>query len=251
MPPRAIASQVPTTMSSAVAGAGVVAQQELQHHRRRELRRAAEPALAASYDARSDAAAPSSTSASTRRRGQLPRRGQRGDDPLPGLVHLVPPVPPGLGDRAEQPLEGPPRWGKYVPQKNGSPSGVRKHGHRPAALPGQRLGRLHVDGVDVGPLLAVDLDAARSGVHGRRRLAVLERLVRHDVAPVAGRVADARAARARPAAWPPRTPPSDQGHQSTGLSACCSRYGLVASARRLAMASSCPSARRGHAGPDP
>jgi hypothetical protein len=26
---------------------------------------------------------------------------------------------------------------------------------------------------------------------------------------------------------------SDQGHQCTGLSACCSRYGLVAEARRL------------------
>ena len=69
--------------------------------------------------------------------------------------------------------------------------GGEEHSHRPAAPPGQRLHRLHVDGVDVGPLLAVDLDVDEGAVHlGCRRL-VLERLVGHHVAPVARGVAHA------------------------------------------------------------
>ena len=72
----------------------------------------------------------------------------------------------------------------------GAPVGGEEHAHRPAARPGDGLDRLHVDGVDVGALLAVDLDADEGGVepvgHGR----VLEGLVGHDVAPVAGRVPD-------------------------------------------------------------
>ena len=54
----------------------------------------------------------------------------------------------------------------------------------------------HVDVVDVGPLLAVDLhvdEQARSSGGG---FGVLERLVRHDVAPVAGGVADRQQDRA-------------------------------------------------------
>ena len=62
--------------------------------------------------------------------------------------------------------------------------------HRPAAVPGERDDRVHVERVDVGPLLAVDLDVDEALVHERRRLVVLERLVLHDVAPVAGGVAD-------------------------------------------------------------
>ena len=63
-------------------------------------------------------------------------------------------------------------------------------GHRPAALTGHRLRGRHVDGVDVGPLLAVHLDGDEAGVDLLGRRLVLERLVRHDVAPVAGGVAD-------------------------------------------------------------
>jgi len=58
-------------------------------------------------------------------------------------------------------------------------------------MTGQRLGRLHVAGVDVRPLLAVDLDGHEVTVEiGRGRL-VLERLVRHHVAPVTRGIADA------------------------------------------------------------
>ena len=68
--------------------------------------------------------------------------------------------------------------------------GVEEDGHRPAALAGHRLHRLHVDRVDVGALLAVDLDVDEVLVHVGGGLGVLEGLALHHVAPVAGRVAD-------------------------------------------------------------
>src|SRR5258705_547175 len=63
------------------------------------------------------------------------------------------------------------------------------HRERPAAVTGEHLHRTHVDVVEVGPLLAVDLDAYEQVVHERGDPLVLERLVLHDVAPVARRVA--------------------------------------------------------------
>ena len=62
--------------------------------------------------------------------------------------------------------------------------------HRPAAGAGRRLHERHVDPVDVGTLLAVDLDRHEVLVELRGDAGMLERLVLHDVAPVAGRVAD-------------------------------------------------------------
>ena len=62
-----------------------------------------------------------------------------------------------------------------------------EHGQRPAArLAGkQGMGGL-VDLVEVGTLLAVDLDVDEVLVHHVRGVGVLEGLVRHHVAPVAG-----------------------------------------------------------------
>ena len=70
--------------------------------------------------------------------------------------------------------------------------GVRgeEHGERPAALLAELVQRAHVDRVDIGPLLAVDLDVDEQLVHHARGRLVLEALMRHDVAPMAGRVAD-------------------------------------------------------------
>ena len=65
-----------------------------------------------------------------------------------------------------------------------------EHRHRPAALSGERDDRVHVDRVDVGPLLAVDLHADEMLVHHPRGRVVLERLPLHHVAPVARGVAD-------------------------------------------------------------
>ena len=47
-----------------------------------------------------------------------------------------------------------------------------------------------VDTINVGPLLAVNLDIDVKLVHELRRFLVLERLVRHHVAPVTGGITD-------------------------------------------------------------
>jgi len=71
------------------------------------------------------------------------------------------------------------------------PHGVEEHGQRPAAAaPRQHLVRQLVDAVEVGALLAVHLYIDVKRVHQRGGGLVLERLVRHDVAPVTGAVAD-------------------------------------------------------------
>ena len=67
---------------------------------------------------------------------------------------------------------------------------VEEHGQRPAALLAQPVQRAHVDRVDVGPLLAVDFDVDVEFVHDGGGGLVLEAFVRHDVAPVTGRIPD-------------------------------------------------------------
>ena len=62
--------------------------------------------------------------------------------------------------------------------------------HRPSALAGHRLHGLHIDLVQVRPLLAIDFDADEIAVQALRDGRVLETLVGHHVAPVAGRIAD-------------------------------------------------------------
>ena len=60
--------------------------------------------------------------------------------------------------------------------------------HGPAAAVRQRLDISHVDAVDVGPLLAVNLDRHEVHVQQPRDRFVFKRLVRHHVTPMAGRV---------------------------------------------------------------
>ncbi len=68
--------------------------------------------------------------------------------------------------------------------------GGEEHGERPAALLAELVQRAHVDRVDIGALLAVDLDVDEQLVHHRRGGVVLEALMGHHVAPMAGGVAD-------------------------------------------------------------
>ena len=68
--------------------------------------------------------------------------------------------------------------------------GRAEHVERPAAVTLQQLHGVHVDVVDIGPFLAVDLDADDEVVLELRDLLVLERFALHHVAPVAGGVAD-------------------------------------------------------------
>jgi hypothetical protein len=50
--------------------------------------------------------------------------------------------------------------------------------------------RRHVDLIDVRPLLAIDFDVDEEFVHHGRGGVILKTFVRHDVAPMTGRIAD-------------------------------------------------------------
>ena len=121
------------------------------------------------------------------------------------------------------------------PGEEGPPVGQAEHRHRPAADAGHGLHRVHVDGVDVGALLPVDLDVDEQVVHERSDLGVLERLVGHDVAPVARRVADRHAARARHAGGRCSTPRRPTGTSRPGCRRAGAGTGWSRSARRLLM----------------
>ena len=92
-----------------------------------------------------------------------------------------------------------------------------EHGERPAALLSHAVQRRHVDVVDVGTFLPVDLHVDEIAVHQRGGRLVLEALVRHHVAPVAGGVADRQDRAVEPARLLERGAPQDR--QCTGLSA--------------------------------
>ena len=65
-----------------------------------------------------------------------------------------------------------------------------EHAHRPAPAAGRGLHGLHVDGIDVRALLPVYLHAHEVPVHDLGDRRVRERLVPHDVTPMARGVAD-------------------------------------------------------------
>ena len=215
MPPSAIASSVRARHLLLAA-----AQQELEHRRRRELRRAAPAApLAGRSPSRRFACACVEQRLVERLGRRLQPRARRGcarraSPPTRSTSSRWPSHASATASstclNAGSPCRG--SGGKYVPPKNGSPAGRQEDGHRPAALAGQRDDRVHVDRVEVGPLLAVDLDADEVLVHHARGQRVLERLALHHVAPVAGRVADREqdrlvlVARARERLVAPRVP---------------------------------------------
>ena len=65
-----------------------------------------------------------------------------------------------------------------------------EHGQRPAPLLAKLLQCGHIESVDIGPFLAVDLDVHEQLVHERRRVVLLKALMGHHMAPMASRVAD-------------------------------------------------------------
>ncbi len=65
-----------------------------------------------------------------------------------------------------------------------------KHGQRPAAVLAKVMQRRHVDLIDVRPLLAIDFDIDEQLVHHAGGGVVLKALVRHHMAPMAGRIPD-------------------------------------------------------------
>ena len=126
-----------------------------------------------------------------RRRGEL---GEMGDEPGALFAERRALVAPRRVDSVENLRERGP-----APTRRRRPIGAaeerravgrKEHRHRPAALLAHRMQRRHVKRVDVRPLLAIDLHVDEQIVHQRRDRRVLEQLVRHDMAPVTGGVAD-------------------------------------------------------------
>ena len=191
-----------SSISGAARGGGPV-EQERERHGLGELGRAAEAAEAAV-----ELAAEAGDGLVEDRGRQRPATGTAsagsptdGGALLDGLAELVglfeelaPPGLPGVVDGVEQAHEAGHALavvGREVrAAEERSALGVEEDRHRPAAAAGHGLHRLHVDRVDVGPLLAVHLHVDEPVVHHRGDGRVLERLVGHHVAPVARRVAD-------------------------------------------------------------
>jgi hypothetical protein len=173
-----------------VAGPLVVPQQKEQIHVRRELRRAPESAVPRIV-----------LLTELGQRGVEQRRRDRGGRPADQLraadgldhrgallEHVRPLVGPRRADRGEQPPEI--RLRKVRAAEERFTIGRGEDGHRPAALPGHRLRGGHVDGIHIGPLLAVHLDRDKAVIDQRGNRRILERLMRHDVTPVTTRVSD-------------------------------------------------------------
>ena len=125
-----------------------------------------------------------------------PRRGlrQRRDDFRPLLANFFVTLFPGRRDAFEHLGES--RLSVSIFRREISSAherfqlGREPDAHRPAATAGRGLDERHVDAVHVRPLLAIDFDVHEFAVHDCRHFRALERLVRHDVAPVAGRITD-------------------------------------------------------------
>ena len=178
--------------------AGHPAEQELDGHRLRELRGAA-PAAVDPVEAAVD---PGRGLVEERTRRVVGGRAgvdalllhERRDQPRPRRFELVALLAPGARDALEHLAEGRhpvARLVRVVGAAVERPAvGRQEDRHRPAALPGHRLDGAHVQLVEVGALLAVHLDRHEVVVHVGRGRRVLERLALHDVAPVAGGVAD-------------------------------------------------------------
>ena len=191
MPPAAIPSSVVVAMSTAPAP-----QEELDRRGGRELRRMPEPAPLRIELAAQHVHGLRNQRARQRlaRRRELGAPPERVDDLGRLLRHVLAAVPVRVRDRGEElpkRRQAVPRLGRVVRAAEERLAVRREeHRHRPAALSGERDDRVHVERVDVGALLAVDLDVDEPLVHQRGGLLVLERLVLHHVAPVAGGVAD-------------------------------------------------------------
>jgi hypothetical protein len=108
--------------------------------------------------------------------------------------HVRATVLPRIGDGREHHVEGRhvgPWFGREVRAAvEGRAIRGQEDRHRPAARAGHRLHRLHVDVVEVRPLLAVDLDIHEGRVHELGGARILEGLALHDVTPVARGVAN-------------------------------------------------------------
>ena len=179
-----------------VAGREMAAEQVLDRHRLRELRGSA-PAAVRRVEGGFD---PGRRAVEDRRR-RIVRAGiepalldQRLDEPAARRLDLGALLAPGALDAFEDLPERRHPVARLVGEVGPAVERPALRGqedrHRPAAAAGHRLDRRHVDLVEVGPLLAIDLDRHEVVVQVAGRRLVLERLAFHHVTPVTGRVAD-------------------------------------------------------------
>ena len=166
------------------------AQHEIEAHRRRKLRRSAEatPHRIERTGELLHRLVELSHSRQAGRRFDLRRPTDRVAERLDVLLNLVLPVHPDVVDRSHEAQEV--RLREVGAAVERMAVGREEDRHRPTTAAAHRLHRVHVDRVDVGPLLTVDLDVDEAAVHLGGDLVVLEAFVRHHVTPVAGGVAD-------------------------------------------------------------
>jgi hypothetical protein len=187
-----------SSRSTACAQAGWPRRKRICHRKRRrrvgEFRRAARPPSSGPSRARGRAP-PSPRSPRPAAAPAPPRpcgRARRAARDV--LHHLAVLRPVGGGDPLQDLAEGGAAVARLRREVGAAPEGLasrrQEHGQRPAAPFAEQVQRVHVQGVDVRALFPVHLDVHEVRVHQRRRVRVLEGLVRHDVAPVAGGVAD-------------------------------------------------------------
>ena len=154
------------------------------------------PPQVASKDRRSSAIASDVSSSVSGSIGCLerPRSRDRVDDPAGLSLDVVSPFPPRLFDPLQHLPERRHPVGRFLGEVRAGEERLalrgQEGGQRPPSLAGHRLDRIHVDRVEVGPLLPVDLDRDEVGVQERGRLLVLEGLALHHVAPMTRGVAD-------------------------------------------------------------
>ena len=108
--------------------------------------------------------------------------------------HVSPAVAVRIGDPIKHPTEGRQAVAVIGREVGAAEEGLQlrreEDAHRPSPTPGHGLDGRHVDVIQVRALLAIDLDRHEVAIQLRSGLLVLERLALHDVAPVAGRIAD-------------------------------------------------------------
>ncbi len=179
-----------------VAGAQVLREREVERHGLRELGLAAKAAvlvveMLAHAVQRLVEGFHAQLAAVGRQRGAA---AQHGGEALGLAVDLVAAAAVGVGHGAQHLLEAGHAVARLLgivgAAVEGLAVGQQPDAHGPAALTGHGLHGVHVDGVEIGAFLAVDLDVDKELVHQRRGLFILEALVLHDVAPVARAVAD-------------------------------------------------------------
>ncbi len=103
---------------------------------------------------------------------------------------------PGTGDCQQDLAEcrhvETPCWGEVGASIEGFSARSKEHRHWPSTLPGHGNNSIHVDTIQVRSLFTIHLDVDKVFVHQGSRSRIFERFMCHNVAPMAGSIADAQ-----------------------------------------------------------